>query len=364
MTRGADDPWRVIDTGLRSAAENIALNRALLEAHQAGEAPHTLRFLRFQPAALLGFHQHVKQELRLDYCRQHDISIQRRITGGGAIFFDPAQLGWELYLHKNVFKTSDLSVIAARVCNAAAIALQRLGIDAQFRPRNDIEVDGRKISGTGGAFDGDSILYQGTLLLNFDVERMLRVLRIPMEKLTDKAIDSARDRVVNLSELLGMIPDLEEIKQNFVEVFASEFGVGFKPDNELTETEHSRYQHALAEIDTEEWVFQHDRALTESPTLEAVYRSKGGILRVNLKLDLRRQRIAQVWFHGDFFVHPRRTIPDLEAALKDIPVKEVESCISDFFRQRQVDMLLLRAADFTAAVREALRSCDTELTSV
>ncbi|HKJ10635.1 MAG TPA: lipoate--protein ligase family protein, partial [Gammaproteobacteria bacterium] len=56
--------WRVIDTGLRRAAENMALNRAVLEAHEQGAIPHTLRFLSFEPSALLGFHQNVEQELR------------------------------------------------------------------------------------------------------------------------------------------------------------------------------------------------------------------------------------------------------------------------------------------------------------
>ena len=76
---------RVLDTGLRRAAENMALNRALLESHQAGTSPHTLRFLRFTPSALLGFHQDVEQELRTDHCAEQGIDIQRRITGGGAI---------------------------------------------------------------------------------------------------------------------------------------------------------------------------------------------------------------------------------------------------------------------------------------
>ncbi|MDA8381466.1 MAG: lipoate--protein ligase family protein, partial [Betaproteobacteria bacterium] len=61
--------WRVLDTGVREAAENIALNRTLLDALASGEAPPTLRFLRFRPCALLGFHQSAEQELDLEYCR-------------------------------------------------------------------------------------------------------------------------------------------------------------------------------------------------------------------------------------------------------------------------------------------------------
>ena len=90
------DSWRLIDTGIRRAAENFAMNRAILEAHQEGAAPHTLRFVRFEPSALLGFHQNVEQELNLEYIRANNIDVQRRITGGGAIYFSPEQLGWEL----------------------------------------------------------------------------------------------------------------------------------------------------------------------------------------------------------------------------------------------------------------------------
>ena len=115
--------WRVIDTGLRSAAQNIALNRALLEARQAEEIPSTLRFLRFTPSALLGYHQNTEQELNLDYCKANHIAVQRRITGGGAIYCDETQLGWELYLHQRDVGTFDMRAIAKRICHAAASAI-------------------------------------------------------------------------------------------------------------------------------------------------------------------------------------------------------------------------------------------------
>jgi lipoate-protein ligase A len=160
------------------AAENIAIDRAILEAHQQGHSPHTLRFLRFTPSALLGFHQHVEQELHVNYCERNGIEIQRRITGGGAIYVDETQIGWELYVDRRTLGTGDMTAISERLCSAAACGIRRLGVDARYRPRNDIEVNGRKVSGTGGAFDGDSLLFQGTLLLDFDVEKMLRALRI------------------------------------------------------------------------------------------------------------------------------------------------------------------------------------------
>lgn len=345
---------RVMDTGLRRAAENIALNRALLEAHQRGQSPHTLRFLRFKPSALVGFHQSIEQELRTDYCTAEGIDIQRRITGGGAIFFDPTQIGWELYLDKRFLGTAEMPAIAERICNAAAAGIRALGVDAQFRPRNDIEVDGRKISGTGGAFDGDSILYQGTLLVDFDVEKMLRVLRIPAEKLSTKAISSARERVANLRDLLGSAPALDVVQMHLGQAFAEAFNVRLEPSNTLTAEEEALFAEALAEIDTPEWIHQHHRPLAEAHLLQGLHRAPGGLMRAALALDSARDRIKQVWVTGDFFVKPARTVVDLEAHLRDTPVDALEANVNGFFAERTAEMLMLTPDDFLTVIRNAL----------
>ncbi|BAU49541.1 lipoate--protein ligase [Sulfurifustis variabilis] len=347
--------WRIIDTGLRRAAENIALNRALLESHQAGSSPHTLRFLRFEPAALVGFHQSVAQELREDRCRAHGIAIQRRITGGGAIYFEPAQLGWELYLDKSALGTADMGAIARRICEMAARGISALGVSAAYRPRNDIEVDGRKISGTGGAFDGDSIMYQGTLLIDFDIERMLQVLRIPAEKLLPKAIASARERVTTLKALLGDAPRLEQIRHALTRAFAEGFGVDFE-DRGLAPDEQRRFELAIGEIDTPAWVYSTDRPVDEAPVVEGLHRAEGGLVRVALAVDPARNRIKQAWFTGDFFVNPRRLVADLEAALRDSPLDGYRRTVESFFRAYPAEMLLLRREDFVRAIANAVQA--------
>jgi lipoate-protein ligase A len=349
MTRA----WRVIDTGLRRAAENIALNRALLEARQAGEAPSTLRFLRFTPSALLGFHQSAQQELNLDYCRANGVTMQRRITGGGAIYFDETQLGWELYLHKQDLACADMQSITRRICEAAARGIQALGVDAHFRPRNDIEVDGRKISGTGGAFDGDAVLYQGTLLIQFDVEKMLRVLRVPAEKLSDKALASVRERVANLADLLGHVPALEAVQEKLTAAFAAEFGVVFVA-GELSAQEQTRFDSALAEIDTEDWVHMLQRSMVDMPVLHGAHKFSGGLICVSVAHDRVAGRIKQLCFSGDFFVSPKRAIADLEAHLRDTDAALLKRHVQDFFAARTVDMLGLRPEDFIEVIETAI----------
>ena len=356
MSASGQGRWRVINTGLRPAAENIAINRVMLEAHQEGKIPHTLRFLRFQPSALVGYHQSIEQELRAEYCAAHGIAIQRRITGGGAIYFDETQIGWELYLDRRALGTADMQEISRRICEMAAAGIRRLGVDARFRPRNDIEVDGRKISGTGGAFEGDSIMYQGTLLIDFDIEKMLRVLRIPAEKLSDKAIASARERVANLKDLLGGVPERETVMQSLAQSFAEGFGVEFEPAAALNETEQRKFVRALAEIDHPDWINLVDRPLSDAPMLEGLHKADGGLLRVALAVDVPKNRIKQAWFTGDFFINPRRMIADLEAALRDSPLDGYSRTIDEFFRHYPVEMLRLQPADFSRPIEDALSS--------
>src|SRR4030042_7220048 len=93
------ETWRLLDTGARSASENMALDEILLELKAADEIPNTLRFLQFaNPSVLVGHHQCVEEEVRLDYCRAKGIEINRRLTGGGALYWGRQELGGEIYI--------------------------------------------------------------------------------------------------------------------------------------------------------------------------------------------------------------------------------------------------------------------------
>ena len=110
----------------------------------------------------------LSHELKVDYCKANGIELVRRITGGGGLYFDEGQIGWELVFDRATLGSPSLAEATRRICEAAALGLNKIGVPARYRPRNDLEVDGRKISGTGGFFDGNLIFYQGTLLIDFD----------------------------------------------------------------------------------------------------------------------------------------------------------------------------------------------------
>ncbi|MDO8671454.1 MAG: DUF116 domain-containing protein [Dehalococcoidia bacterium] len=348
--------WRLLDTGVRTAAENMALDEAMLQARGQGLTPNTLRFLQFSPpAALVGYHQSVDQEIRTDFCRRRGIDINRRITGGGAIFFDESQLGWEI--------VADLESLAAlggrarlfeKVAEGVILGLRWLGVEAAFRPRNDIEVDGRKISGTGATEGEGAFLFQGTLLLDFDVDTMLRALRVPVEKLEDKEVRSLRDRVTWLSRELGELPPLDEVKGALRSGFESVLGMDLAIGG-LTAEEERLFEDNLPFMASKEWLDQVSTPPRQE-VLRSIYKAPGGLIRVALIVDTAMNRIKSAIITGDFFAYPRRSILDLEAALKDAPAElaAVGAIVDTFFRREEICVPGIEAGHFRQALREAL----------
>ena len=348
--------FRVLDTGVMEGRLNIAIGQAIIEAHQAGQAPDTLRFLRFPPTALVGRHQALGQEIDLEYCRQNDIGVVRRITGGGAIFMEPGLLGWELAFNRKTLGVNSLPDLTREICEAAADGISRLGVEARYRPRNDIEVDGRKISGTGGFFDGDVLIYQGTVLVDMNSQQMVSALNIPESKLAKRELDSAAQRVVTLKELLGdELPGIEAIKAALVKGFTEGLGIAAEP-GEITENEEAlANRHFIEEIGTDEFVAEIDNPGDDNETLAGSHTGPGGTIDTFVKLEGPTRRILQrALITGDFFVTPPRIVFDLEAHLAGTRLDEIDAEIDRFFADNDIDMLSVAPDDFKSAIYNAV----------
>jgi len=357
------ESWRLLDTGPRPAAENMALDEVVLTARGQNAVPNTLRFLQFSPrCALVGYHQAVEQEIRVSYCQERGIEINRRLTGGGGLFWDESQLGWEIYASQDDDRfPRGVESLYELLCRGTIRGLEKLGVRAAFRPKNDIEVDGRKISGTGGTSSGSAFLFQGSLLVDFDVDTMLRALRIPTEKLKDKEIESVRERVTCLAWELGAAPPLEQIKAALAEGFAEVLGVQFEP-GPLTSFEQELLAQRLPHFQSDEWIYGVRRTLVQRNELRALYKSPGGLIRVSLLVNAQASRIREAFITGDFFAYPRRAILDLEARLKGVPanVEAVREVVEAFFANEgalypdPVEIPGVTADDVVRTLREAL----------
>ncbi len=350
------ESWRFLDTGVRKAHENIALDDSLLKARSESEAKDTFRLLRYSPAAVLvGFHQSIELEIRESFCRENNIDINRRITGGGAILFDESQIGWEVIASRNLeFIPKKVDALYEMISKVGIITLKNFGIKACFRPRNDIEVNGRKISGTGGTLEGDAFLFQGTLLVDFDAETMLKALRIPTEKLKDKEIDSIKDRVTCLRWELGYTPEYNEIKEALLDGFTKVFKVQVE-EGEITEREKKLYRKAVREFSSEEWIYTTRRNPENRFNIYSAKKTEGGLIRLNLIVDIKSMKIHFAIITGDFFAFPKRTIFDLEARLKDhtLEIKQIEKTINKFFDECNPDIPGIEAKDFVDVFSKA-----------
>ena len=348
--------FRIIDTGVREGRANIAFDAALIEERQAGRVPDTIRFMSFPPTALIGRHQDLSREVDLDYCVKHGVGTVRRITGGGAIYLDEGQLGWELVFHRSSLGIAALPDLAREICNAAAAGLQALGVDAKFRPRNDIEVGGRKISGTGGFYDGDVLIYQGTVLVDLNPQRMVNALRVPQGKLAKRELDSAAQRVVTLKELLGPnTPDLELIKLALLKGFKDVLGIEADYGAITEGEEELARRYYDEEIGTEEFLREIDNPAADEQVLAGTHTGAGGTIDAFVKLEGPSNSVLQrVLVSGDFFVTPPRIVFDLESALQGVRLDEVEAVIERFFDETTVDTLSVTPADFKASIANAV----------
>jgi lipoate-protein ligase A len=352
------EPFRIIDTGVREGRANIAFDAALIEERRANRVPDTIRFMRFPPTALIGRHQDLSREIDLSYCRQNGIGTVRRITGGGAIYLDEGQLGWELVFGRSSLGIAALPDLAREICNAAAAGMSELGIDARFRPRNDIEVDGRKISGTGGFFDGDVLIYQGTVLVDMNSQQMVNALNIPEGKLAKRGLDSAAQRVVTLKELLGDdLPDLETIKQSLIKGFTDGLGISAETGDITKNEEALATKHFIEEIGTDDFVAEINNPGEQDEVLAGSHTCPGGRIDSFVKLEGPARRVLQrVLISGDFFVTPPRIVFDLEACLMGLRVDDINPAIEQFFGENDIDMLSVAPEDFQASIAAALAS--------
>ncbi|MCU0523101.1 MAG: lipoate--protein ligase family protein [Anaerolineae bacterium] len=231
--------WRLLQHGARSAYENMAIDEAMLRCVTGGLVPPTLRFYRWQPSAVsIGYFQGLEQEVDLEACAARGIDVIRRLTGGGAVYHD-----YEGEITYSLAIPDDYPGIPQKVldsydvlCRGIVVGLQSLGLPAEFKPINDIIVNGRKISGNAQTRRFHGILQHGTILCEVDPHLMFTLLKVPNEKIRDKLIAGVEERVTSISRELGAV-DRELVTQAMIDGFAEALSITLVP-GELTEHEH------------------------------------------------------------------------------------------------------------------------------
>ncbi len=232
---------RFLDLSTQNAYINMAIDEAILRSIKEGRVPPTLRLYRWNPSAVsIGTFQGMKEEVDLEYCAKNDIDYIRRITGGGAVYHDfDGEITYSILLPRGHRLAPDDILHSYRVlCSGVVKGLEQLGIEAQFKPINDIVAGGKKISGNAQTRRYSCLLQHGTTLLDLDVEVMFSILKVPQEKISDKMIADAKERVTSVRDLLGREVSMDELREALVVGFSEALNIELVPGI-LTEEENN-----------------------------------------------------------------------------------------------------------------------------
>ena len=174
---------------------------------------------RVAPTVIIGRNQDLEAEVNMEFCRKHDVRVVRRKSGGGCVYSDMGNV-----MVSYISRCGDVSEIFERYLDAMADCLGSVGVEAIKSGRNDILVQGRKVSGNAFHQLPDRSIVHGTLLYDTDFDALEESIRPPVEKLERHGVASVRQRVENLRTFLdpAAIPSVEALEDAVVAYFCDE----------------------------------------------------------------------------------------------------------------------------------------------
>ncbi len=311
--------WRLFKEKERllSTAEGLSIDDTLSFSVSHLSSPPILHLYRFVPSAIVGRYQDIEAALRLDRCRERGVEYNRRSTGGGTVIMGPevVALGLGINLENPALKGASMGKIFEIFAQVLSDALSAFGIEASFRPKNDLEVRGRKIAGlSAAAEDAKSILFHTSLIVDFDMELMQDIINTPLIKLSDKGYSCFSQRMTAVKWEAKSDVTIWDVMESIEESFKRYFNIKFKEENP-TEEEVIKIQELIRERYTnKDWIFskRHPRFRMGIGRVK----TKGGLLEIYLSLS--GASIQDIVITGDFF-STTRDINRLESTLKWTP---------------------------------------------
>ena len=270
-----------------------------------------------RPAVIVGFNQEVNTEVNLDFLKENGIDLVRRVTGGGAVYHDLGNLNYTI-----VGRSENLERDYPEYASIMAKALQSLGVPATLSGRNDILVEGRKVSGFAKRVCKNRLMVHGTLMYNVDVDVLTKVLNPSNTKLQSKGIASVRSRVANLCDYLPEIPNIQTFSNRLEEILSCN---NADTEYQLSDTDLANIQ-LLTDKKFATWEWNYGR----SPKATLSHSSRLACGTVEIHLTLTENRISSCRFGGDFLGNLPAT--DLESALIEViyDTENIEKRLSSF----------------------------------
>lgn len=303
----------IIDSPSHNAYFNIASEEYLLQKFPQEEI---LLFYINAPSIIIGKFQNTLAEINLDYLKENDIKVVRRLSGGGAVYHDLGNLNFSFHTLASDKDFSDFETFTTPVVKL----LNSLGVPAKLEGRNDLLVDGKKFSGNAKTIKSKKMIQHGTILINSEMAVLADALKVNPLKFVDKAVKSNRARVTNLIDYLPSGTTTASFKQLFIEEIKS------SNENvqvyEFDQQDMEAIEKLIAEkYSTWEWNF----GFSPDYNFKKANKVPAGFIEVHL--DVHKGIIQEAKIFGDFFAS--NAIEELEGKL--VGVKHDQDAIRSLF---------------------------------
>lgn len=358
-----EEHWRLILQKDTSAAYGLAVDETTALSVARNDSPPILHLYNFLPCVVLGRYQSIEEAIDVEACRAQGLEINRRHTGGGTVLMGPKQLALGFSIPKDYPGVGpSINHIFTNLGGILCKALGNLGIKARFRPKNDIEIKGKKIAGLSASLEErDVAFFHTSLLLDFNFNIMMKVFKLPIKKLSDKHISCFTQRMTTIKTERHKRLDLPSFQSLVRKSFEEHFGVTFRIDT-LNQWELDQLDLLLRQRYTNpDWIYtkRHPRVGTGF----ASAKTPGGM--VELGVTLAGGVIEAAYLTGDFLATSAE-INEIESALRYCPASKSEinkrlkkvmgtGTIHKVNRSTIADLAVKAAREAKSAREEALR---------
>lgn len=276
--------------GILDPAMNLALEQYIVE--NFGEKDTFLLFYVNQPSIIIGRNQNTIEEINTHYVNEHDIKVVRRLSGGGAVYHDEGNLNFSFITKDDGNSFQNF----AKFTQPVVEALNKLGVPAKLKGRNDLIVEDRKISGNAMYATKGKMFSHGTLMLDSEIDKVVSALKVNKEKIASKGIKSIRSRVANISEFLNQKISMDEFKHVILRHVFDVEDISEVPRYELTEEDWENVKQ-ISRDRYNNWDWNYGKS--PSFNIQSSHKFDAGL--VDVRLDVKKGIIENCKIYGDFF---------------------------------------------------------------